>query len=206
MVDSFRELVKARVGDFTKLLGGGYVVPTHYEARHKRLLAQLVTSICNIFDIIGLTPRKDLWVMRRGRRQPWHVDDYDLKGGISVLFWLGDRTFHWVDAQGKAKKRTAKAGDVSVLVGPVYHRGGNTADEGEGIICFVFFDTNPVYMTGTDQQGFKETAMHPMVNNVSAVPSEITEQFKHICACPSLLHVVGHLCMVSHGHAFPPLA
>ena len=49
MVDSFRELVKARVGDFTKLLGDGYVVPTHYEARHKRLLAQLVTSICNIF-------------------------------------------------------------------------------------------------------------------------------------------------------------
>ena len=128
-----------------------------------------------------------------------------MKGGISVLFWLGDRTFHWIDAQGIARQRTAKAGNITVLVGPVYHRGGNTADEGEGIICFLFFDTNPLYMTGTDQQGFKETPTHPMVDHISDVPRNITSKFIHVNSCPSLLHVVGHLYMASRGHAFLPL-
>ena len=55
------------------------------KALHKRLLAVLITSICNTFDIIGLYPRRVIWVMKRGKRQPWHVDDYGMASGVGVL-------------------------------------------------------------------------------------------------------------------------
>ena len=174
------------------------------KALHKSLLAVLITSLCNTFDIIGLYPRRVIWVMKRGKQQPWHVDDFDKKGGVSVLLWLGTRKFYWIDELGRPQSRTGKAGDISVLVGPVYHRGGNTDKGGDGILVFMFFDTDPMYIIGTGQQGFKQTEKYPMVPHHGDVPEEVRKKFKHISTAPSLFHVVGHLYMASRNHGFLP--